>query len=58
LVRLFEDLYLYYNISKEDLSKLDDDVDNILETIKDIMKRSARVYTKKDPDILNEHIKF
>ena len=58
LVRLFEDLYLYYNISKDDLGKLDDSVDGILEHIKDIMKRSARVYTKKEPDILNDSIKF
>ena len=58
LVRLFEDLYLYYNISKDDLRKLDDSVDGILEHIKDIMKRSARVYTKKEPDILNDSIKF
>ena len=58
LVRLFEDLYLYYNIEKDDLKTLDESVDGILETIKSIMKRSARVYTKKDPDVLHEHIKF
>lgn len=58
LVRLFEDLYLYYNIDKEDLKSLDEGVDSILDIIKEIMKHSARVYTKKDPDILNEHVKF
>ena len=58
LVRLFEDLYLYYNINKEDLAALDDSVDGILENIKAIMKKSSRVYTKKDPDILNEHVRF
>lgn len=58
LVRLFEDLYLYYNINKEDLELLDADVDNILLKIKDIMKRSARVYTKKEPDVLHENVNF
>lgn len=58
LVRLFEDLYLYYNIEKEDLTKLDVSVDCILDNIKDIMKRSERVYTKKDPDVLKEDIEF
>lgn len=58
LVRLFEDLYLYYNINKEDLEALDSNVNGILDLIKDIMFRSTRVYTKKDPDILNEHVKF
>ena len=58
LVRLFEDLYLYYNIDKEDLRALDEGVDGILETIKEIMRHSARVYTKKDPDVLHEHVKF
>ncbi len=58
LVRLFEDLYLYYNIDKEDLSKLDGSVDVILDNIKEIMKHSERVYTKKDPDVLCEEIQF
>lgn len=58
LVRLFEDLYLYYNIEKEDLTKLDVSVDCILDNIKEIMKRSERVYTKKDPDVLKEDIEF
>jgi hypothetical protein len=58
LVRLFEDLYLYYNINKEDLATLDESVDCILSNIKDIMSKSSRVYTKKDPDVLNSHIEF
>ena len=58
LVRLFEDLYLYYNINKDDLTTLDQSVDGILDTIKEIMKRSTRVYTKKDPEILHENVKF
>ncbi len=58
LVRLFEDLYLYYNIEEEDLRALDQSVDCVLENIKDIMAHSKRVYTKKDPDVLNSTIKF
>ncbi|GAU79745.1 hypothetical protein [Fusibacter sp. 3D3] len=58
LVRLFEDLYLYYNINKDDLCKLDQSVDVILDNIKEIMKHSDRVYTKKDPDVLCEEIEF
>jgi hypothetical protein len=58
LVRLFEDLYLYYNIKKEDLATLDDSVDCILENIKSVMAKSERVYTKKDPDVLKSDIEF
>ncbi len=58
LVRLFEDLYLYYNISKEDLLSLDESVNCVLDNIKTIMKHSERVYTKKDPDVLKEDVKF
>lgn len=58
LVRLFEDLYLYYNISPEDLEMLDDSVDHVLDNIKNIMTHSNRVYTKKDPDVLKDDVKF
>lgn len=58
LVRLFEDLYLYYNISPEDLEMLDDSVDHVLDNIKNIMTHSKRVYTKKDPDVLKDDVKF
>jgi len=58
LVRLFEDLYLYYNINKEDLATLDDSVDCILDNIKTVMAKSERVYTKKDPEVLKNDIEF
>lgn len=58
LVRIFEDLYLYYNIKPEDLEELDHSVDNVLEQIKSIMSKSQRVYTKKDPEVLNENVHF
>lgn len=58
LVRLFEDLYLYYNISPEDLTELDRSVYCVLDQIKRIMKNSERVYTKKDPDVLKDDVDF
>jgi hypothetical protein len=58
LVRLFEDLFLYYNIDKEDLDQLDDRVNGVLETILRIMDRSNRVYKKKDPEVLREQFDF
>jgi len=50
LVRYFEDLYLYYNIPKEDLNLLKNEVDKILNSIIDIKNNSKRVYHKKDPE--------
>ncbi|MDN5352238.1 MAG: hypothetical protein PWQ12_1158 [Clostridiales bacterium] len=58
LVRIFEDLFMYYNIDKADLARLDASVDGVLEDIKDIMKHSTRVYTMKDPEVLKENIEF
>ena len=58
LVRIFEDLYLYYNIKPEDLIKLEGEVYKLLETIMDIRNSSERVYFKKDPDVLKENLRF
>ncbi len=58
LVRLFEDLFLYYNIDKQDLDQLDGRVNAVLETILTIMEKSNRVYKKKDPDVLREQFDF
>ncbi len=58
LVRIFEDLYLYYNIEENDIDTLNKDLKNVLHTIKDIKSRSNRVYFKKDPDVLDENIDF
>jgi len=52
LVRYFEDLYLYYNIPKEDLKTIKDEVNTIVKTITEIKNKSERVYHKKDPDSL------
>jgi hypothetical protein len=58
LVRIFEDLYLYYNIEKEDLDMLNNEVHLLLDIIKGIRNKSDRVYFKKDPDVLKNEIDF
>lgn len=50
MVRIFEDLYLYYNIEKDDLETLNQSVEGVLNTIKTIRNKSERVYFKKEPD--------
>lgn len=58
LVRIFEDLYLYYNIKAEDLGKLDNEIHLLLDIIKQIKADSERVYFKKDPDLLSNDIEY
>lgn len=58
LVGIFEDLYLYYNISEEDLLSLNSEVKNVLDTIKTIKSKSDRVYFKKEPEMLNNDLEF
>lgn len=50
----FDDLFLYYNISKEDLKLLDEETIKLKKVILDIKERSKRVYHKKDPDSFKE----
>lgn len=52
LVRYFEDLYLYYNVSKDDMNTIKEEVNILLEKILAIKENSQRVYYKKDPDVL------
>jgi hypothetical protein len=58
LVRLFEDLYLYYNIKRDDLDTLDTEIHTLLNIIKDIKAGSSRVYFDKDPDVLTNDIDY
>ncbi len=58
LVRLFEDLYLYYNIDKENIEKIDTAIKNVYEMIFDIQKKSERVIFDKDPEVLNSDFKI
>lgn len=58
LVRIFEDLYLYYNINAEDIDNLNEEIKKLLGTIKVIKSHSDRVYFKKEPDVLDDDINF
>ncbi len=51
-VRKFEDLFLYYNVSREELESIKKEVDNIEEVIDYAAKHDKRVYYKKEPDTL------
>lgn len=48
-VRAFDDLFLYYNISKEDISLVTNEIKQLKSLIMDIKDRSKRVYHDKDP---------
>lgn len=52
LVRYFEDLYLYYNVSKDDMGTIKEEVGHLLDKIIAIKDNSQRVYHKKDPEVL------
>jgi len=54
IVRYFEDLYLYYNIDKEDIDLLEAETYHLKDVIMQIKERSKRVYHKKEPDSFNE----
>ncbi len=58
LVRFFEDLYLYYNVSHEDLDRINGEVNKVLDIINEVQDKSERVYTKKDPEVLCKNCKF
>lgn len=58
LVRLFEDLYLYYNVSKDDINQVNTEINKVLEMINDVQEKSERVYFEKDPDVLCKNCKF
>jgi len=58
LARIFEDLYLYYNISEKDLDMLNDEIKTVLDIMKNIKGHSERVWTKKEPEVLKNDIEF
>ncbi|WP_425449163.1 hypothetical protein [Dethiothermospora halolimnae] len=53
-VRAFEDLYLYYNISKEDTRLIKDEINSVKKLLKEVKNRSKRVYHDKDPEVLED----
>jgi hypothetical protein len=48
-VRAFEDLYLYYNISKEDTKIIKEHINNFMDLLREVKDRSKRVFYEKDP---------
>lgn len=58
LARIFEDLYLYYNVDKSDVSEIDEELYKLLGMMQAIKKKSDRVYFKKDPDVLCDNMSF
>lgn len=51
-VRNLEDLFLYYNVSREELVEIKDEVDRIKNIILKAVKQDKRVYTNKEPDTI------
>jgi hypothetical protein len=49
LVRTFEDLFLYYNVSKDNLNDIRQKTEDILEKIHEVKNSSERIYFKKEP---------
>ncbi|MGF7060762.1 hypothetical protein [Brassicibacter mesophilus] len=53
-VKSFEDLFLYYNISKHDVNNIKQKISEVKELLKDVKNRSERVYHYKDPNNLED----
>lgn len=49
-VRTFEDLFLYYNLSKEDTELVKEEIEKIKKLLKEVKDRSKRVFYDKDPE--------
>lgn len=58
LVRIFEDLYLYYNLDDDDIDKINGELDQLLEIFLQIKFKSERVYLKKEPDVLKDNLQL
>lgn len=58
LARIFEDLYLYYNVDESDVDEIDKELYKLLDMMQTIKKKSDRVYFKKDPDVLCDNMSF
>ncbi len=52
LARIFEDLFLYYNVDEESLDNINHNIKNMLQSIDKIKEKSKRIYFDKDPDML------
>ncbi len=52
LARIFEDLFLYYNVNEESLNNINNEIKQMLHSINTIKEESERVYFDKEPDVL------
>ncbi|SHJ62106.1 hypothetical protein SAMN02745975_02492 [Geosporobacter subterraneus DSM 17957] len=52
LMRNFEDLYLYYNVPRQQAEKIEETIDHLKNLIYETKDISERVYFEKDPDTL------
>ena len=48
-VRVFEDLFLYYNISKDDTQLIKNHIDSFMNLLEDVANKSERVFHEKNP---------
>ncbi len=53
-VNKFEDLVLYYNVSKEDMDILKESLNDLNRKIRETKKHSERLYFEKNPNSLND----
>lgn len=53
-VRAFEDLFLYYNISREDTEIIKDEINKVNDMLVEVRNRSERVFYEKDPESFKE----
>ena len=52
--RLFEDLFLYYNIAGDQVEKAFDELKEFDQHIEEMKKDAERLYFKKNPDHLKD----
>lgn len=52
VIKMFEDLFLYYNVKPETLKRIESDISDVYETIKKAKEECERVYFKKEPESL------
>ncbi|WP_026895884.1 hypothetical protein [Clostridiisalibacter paucivorans] len=50
MVKAFEDLFLYYNIDKEDISLIKGEIRGLKELLLKVKSKSKRIFYDKDPD--------
>lgn len=51
-VRNFEDLFLYYNVTREELENIKKEIEKIKDIIRYATEHDKRVFLKKEPDTL------